>query len=207
MNKPRLEEARDLELLRELLFSSEIVPREAFYQNIQITLISVITGAAISFLAVSAKDAVSEGIEGYIAVFTTFLIVCTFWYSFFDALNKEPWTLDRTETLLYFTLGFIENLMVQFLTLPSSWFSLVGLFGVVAGSIYFKEAYRLSSSPDKSKVRMRLIRGCVAFLVGGLLIVITNTLFLTVAQIPLWYYLLPLAGVSIILGSFRPKRS
>ena len=54
MNRPR--QSRDMDLLRDLLFSSEVVPREAFYQNVQITLISVITGSAISFLAVSAKE-------------------------------------------------------------------------------------------------------------------------------------------------------
>ena len=108
--------------------------------------------------------------------------------------------------MLYFTLGFIENLMTQFLNVPSSWFSLIGFFGIVSGIVYFKEAYKLRRSPDESKSRARVIRGFIAISIGLVVIFVTSSLFLKDFETPLWFYLLPLGGITLVLGTFKPRR-
>lgn len=181
--------------------------QEEFVPDIQLTLISVIKGAALAFLAANVRDSIEGGriaLE-FFPIFITFLIICTFWYSALAGVTYLRWKLSLSDTLLYFALGLAENVMVQFTTNASWWVFFTGIFAILAGCTYWNDARQINESDYEAgnlyrqHVAERRIRAVAASIAGALNILAVYT----IPQHLTWVYVLNLIVVCFILYSIQ----
>jgi hypothetical protein len=106
--------------------------------NIELTLISIIQGVALSFLA----DRSSEVIVGFQLVFwpyavTGLLIILLFWSrSLIHTLTVIRWPLELSHNFLYVACTLIETVAFTQLTNPLRWYGLNALFGVMTWILF-----------------------------------------------------------------------
>ncbi|HEY0771867.1 MAG TPA: hypothetical protein VGD31_16190 [Sphingobacteriaceae bacterium] len=180
-----------------------IEQNEEFVRGIQLTLISVIKGAALAFLAANVKTAIENeriGLE-FFPILITFLVICTFWYSALAGVTYLRWEFSLFDTVLYFVLGLTENVMVQFTSNTSWWVFFTGVFAILAGCTYWSDARQIKGTVTEYKRRAaeRRIRGVAAAIAGALNIL---AVYIT-PQYLTWVYVLDLLVIFYLLYSVR----
>jgi hypothetical protein len=149
--------------------------REAeFLPEIQLTLISVIKGAALAFLAAGIKSSIDGArlVTDWLPITVTFLVICAFWFSYLVGVTYLPWKLSLRDTMLFFALGLVENMMVQFISNRDWWLVFAGTFGLISGLAYLNDAGQLLPNEYSTRERFlqdrrgRLIRSAVSIAMG-----------------------------------------
>jgi hypothetical protein len=112
--------------------------------EIELTLISIIQGVALTFLIERARDLVSvRQMIHWPYVAAGLLVIFVFWSrSVLHIITLIRWPLEFGHNFLYITCALIEAVLFTRLTDPTSWFALGALFGAV-GWILFAYDLRL----------------------------------------------------------------
>jgi hypothetical protein len=106
--------------------------------DIELVLISIIQGVALTFLAENAAAAL--GRDGWAAapyVIAGLLFISIFWSaSMVHALSFVGWPIDLGHNLLYFATGLLEVLTFHHMMEPAAWFAWSAGFFAVAEVLY-----------------------------------------------------------------------
>lgn len=108
---------------------------DGFVMNIELTLISIIQGVALSFLTDAAKPIVTEGrwsAVPYLVCGVTLILIVWF-RSVLHAFTIIRWPLDLGHNVFYMVSTVFEALLFSQLANPRGWYPL----GVVAGLTYW----------------------------------------------------------------------
>ena len=117
---------------------------DAIVVEIELTLISIIQGVALTFLIERARDVVSV----HQAIFWPYviaglLLIFVFWSrSVLHIVTVIRWPLEFGHNFLYIACALVEAVLFTRATNPVGWFALGALFGVV-GWILFAYDLRL----------------------------------------------------------------
>jgi hypothetical protein len=112
--------------------------------EIELTLISIIQGVALTFLIEQARDIVSTR-EAVLwpYVLAGLLVIFVFWSrSVLHIITLIRWPLEFGHNFLYISCALVEAILFTRLTNPAAWFGLSGLFGAV-GWVLFTYDLRL----------------------------------------------------------------
>jgi hypothetical protein len=180
---------------------------EEFVPDIQLTLISVIQGAALAFLATNIKESLEDGrmIHDVFPTLITLLVICSFWYSALVGVTYLRWRLSLLDTILYFTLGLTENVMVQFISDAWWWVSLMGTFAVLTAATYWHNARQLNRADYEDRglyhqhVAERKKRAFAAAICGALHIL---AIYATPQNLT-WVYIFDLLFACFVMYSVR----
>jgi hypothetical protein len=106
--------------------------------EIELTLISIIQGVALTFLIERARDVVSiRGAIFWPYVFAGLLVIFVFWSrSVLHIITLIRWPLEFGHNFLYITCALIEAILFSNLTNPAAWFALGALFGAVGWILF-----------------------------------------------------------------------
>ena len=106
--------------------------------EIELTLISIIQGVALTFLIERARELVSLRDAVYWPyVVSGLLVIFVFWSrSVLHIITVIRWPLEYGHNFLYITCAFIEAVLFTNLTNPSAWFALGALFGAVGWILF-----------------------------------------------------------------------
>ena len=106
--------------------------------TIELTLISIVQGVALSFLADQARDVLVSGqFSGWPYAVTGLLIILLFWSrSLIHTLTVIRWPLELGHNFLYIACTLVETVMFTQLTQPSRWYALNALFGVMIWAVF-----------------------------------------------------------------------
>lgn len=112
--------------------------------EIELTLISIIQGVALTFLIEQARELVSiQGVVHWPYVIAGLLVIFVFWSrSVLHIITVIRWPLEFGHNFLYIMCALIEAVLFSRVTNPSAWFALGALFGA-AGWILFTYDLRL----------------------------------------------------------------
>jgi hypothetical protein len=101
--------------------------------EIELTLISIIQGVALSFLVERANSALSlRDITPWLYVATGLLVILIFWSrSVLHTLTLIRWPLEFVHNFLYITCALGESILFTRLQSPRAWFALSAVFAVV----------------------------------------------------------------------------
>jgi hypothetical protein len=132
------------------LSSDRVTPEEARSEldgmvvEIELTLISIIQGVALTFLIERAREVASvHGIVHWPYVMAGLLVIFVFWSrSVLHIITVIRWPLEFGHNFLYIMCALIEAVLFSRLTSPGAWFGLGALFGF-AGWILFTYDLRL----------------------------------------------------------------
>jgi hypothetical protein len=106
--------------------------------EIELTLISIIQGVALTFLIERARDVVSLGNAVFWPyVIAGLLVIFVFWSrSVLHIITVIRWPLEFGHNFLYIACALIEAVMFSSLTNPPAWFGLGALFGIVGWTLF-----------------------------------------------------------------------
>ncbi|HJT79700.1 MAG TPA: hypothetical protein VJ719_00770 [Chthoniobacterales bacterium] len=112
--------------------------------EIELTLISIIQGVALTFLIERARELVSvEAAVHWPYVIAGLTVIFVFWSrSVLHIITVIRWPLEFGHNFLYIMCALVEAVLFTRLTNPSAWFGLGALFGF-AGWILFTYDLRL----------------------------------------------------------------
>ena len=112
--------------------------------EIELTLISIIQGVALTFLIESAREVASlKGAIFWPYIIAGLLVIFVFWSrSVLHIITVIRWPLEFGHNFLYITCALIEAILFSQLTHPAAWFGFGALFGAV-GWILFTYDMRL----------------------------------------------------------------
>jgi hypothetical protein len=112
--------------------------------EIELTLISIIQGVALTFLIERARDIVStRDAILWPYVLAGLLVIFVFWSrSVLHIITLIRWPLEFGHNFLYITCALVEAILFTRLTNPAAWFGLSAVFGAV-GWILFTYDLRL----------------------------------------------------------------
>lgn len=112
--------------------------------EIELTLISIIQGVALTFLIERAREVVSwRDATLWPYVLAGLLVIFVFWSrSVLHIITLIRWPLEFGHNFLYIACALVEAILFTRLTNPAEWFALSGLFGAV-GWILFAYDLRL----------------------------------------------------------------
>ena len=112
--------------------------------EIELTLISIIQGVALTFLIERARDIVStRDAILWPYVLGGLLVIFVFWSrSVLHIITLIRWPLEFGHNFLYITCALVEAILFTRLTNPAAWFGLSAVFGAV-GWILFTYDLRL----------------------------------------------------------------
>jgi hypothetical protein len=112
--------------------------------EIELTLISIIQGVALTFLIERARDVVSmKEAMFWPYVVAGLLLIFVFWSrSVLHIITVIRWPLEFGHNFLYITCALVEAVLFTRLQDPAGWFALGAVFGVV-GWILFTYDLRL----------------------------------------------------------------
>jgi hypothetical protein len=118
--------------------------------EIELTLISIIQGVALTFLIEKARDVVAIGSAVFWPyVFAGLLVIFVFWSrSVLHIITLIRWPLEFGHNFLYITCSLVEAVLFTRLHDPAGWFALGAVFGVV-GWILFAYDLRLIRAREK----------------------------------------------------------
>ncbi len=108
---------------------------DGFVMNIELTLISIIQGVALSFLADAAKPIFTEGRwSGLPYLVSGVTLILVVWFrSVLHSFTIIRWPLELGHNVLYVVSTLFEALLLSQLTNPRAWYPL----GVLTGLIYW----------------------------------------------------------------------
>jgi hypothetical protein len=128
--------------------------------EIELTLISIIQGVALTFLIERARDVVAVGEAMFWPyVVAGLLLIFVFWSrSVLHIITLIRWPLEFGHNFLYITCALVEAVLFTRLQNPAGWFALGAVFGVV-GWILFAYDLRLirareEDSPGPASLRL-----------------------------------------------------
>ena len=106
--------------------------------TIELTLISIVQGVALSFLADQARDVLVSGqFSGWPYAVTGLLIILLFWCrSLIHTLTVIRWPLELGHNFLYIACTLVEAVTFTQLTQPLRWYALNALFGVMIWAVF-----------------------------------------------------------------------
>jgi hypothetical protein len=106
--------------------------------NIELTLISIIQGVALSFLADHARDVlVGFQLSFWPYVVTGLLIILLFWSrSLIHTLTVIRWPLDLGHNFMYIACTLVETVTFTQLSHPLRWYALNALFGLMIWALF-----------------------------------------------------------------------
>ena len=112
--------------------------------EIELTLISIIQGVALTFLIESAREVASfKGAIFWPYIVAGLLVIFVFWSrSVLHIITVIRWPLEFGHNFLYITCALIEAVLFSHLAHPAAWFGFGALFGAV-GWILFTYDMRL----------------------------------------------------------------
>lgn len=106
--------------------------------NIELTLISIVQGVALHFLAIHSSD-VLVGLQFTLwpYVVTGLLIILLFWSrSVLHTLTVIRWPLDFGHNFMYIACALVETITFTQLTNPLHWYALNALFGLMTWLLF-----------------------------------------------------------------------
>src|SRR5437868_10831780 len=117
--------------------------------EIELTLISIIQGVALTFLIERARDIVStRDAILWPYVFGGLLVIFVFWSrSVLHIITVIRWPLEFGHNFLYITCALIEAVLFTRLTNPAAWFALGASFGAI-GWVLFTYDLRLINARE-----------------------------------------------------------
>jgi hypothetical protein len=122
--------------------------------GVELTLISIIQGVALTFLIESARDVISPNENifwPYIAA--GLLVIFGFWSrSVLHIITVIRWPLEFGHNFFYIGCAFVEALLFTRLHQPAGWFALGAIFGVIGWLLFVYD--------------LRLIRACAEEKIG-----------------------------------------
>jgi hypothetical protein len=106
--------------------------------NIELTLISIIQGVALSFLADHARDVlVSLQFIFWPYAATGLLIILLFWSrSLIHTLTVIRWPLDLSHNFMYIACTLVQTVTFTQLTNTGHWYALNTLFGLMTWALF-----------------------------------------------------------------------
>src|SRR3954465_1431420 len=106
--------------------------------EIELTLISIIQGVALTFLIERARDVASvHGAIFWPYIMAGLLVIFVFWSrSVLHIITVIRWPLEFGHNFLYIGCALVEAVMFSRLTNPVAWFGLGALFGAVGWSLF-----------------------------------------------------------------------
>jgi hypothetical protein len=106
--------------------------------EIELTLISIIQGVALTFLIERARDVVAlRDAVFWPYVLAGLLVIFVFWSrSVLHIITVIRWPLEFGHNFLYIACALIEAVMFSRLTSPAAWFGLGTLFGLIGWSLF-----------------------------------------------------------------------
>lgn len=112
---------------------------DQFTLDIEFLLISVVQGIALSVLATSSIEPISQlNIIYWPYIISAFLVLFLFWaQAIIHALSFIDWPLDLSHNFLYFLVSFVQVLSFSKVTDPLHWFSFMSGFFAVAIVLYY----------------------------------------------------------------------
>jgi hypothetical protein len=112
--------------------------------EIELTLISIIQGVALTFLIESAREVISIGQAMFWPyIVAGLLLIFVFWSrSVLHIITVIRWPLEFSHNFLYIACALVEALLFTRLHNPKAWFGLAALFGAI-GWVLFTYDLRL----------------------------------------------------------------
>ena len=112
--------------------------------EIELTLISIIQGVALTFLIERARDVVSfQNAVYWPYVIGGLLVIFVFWSrSVLHIITVIRWPLEFGHNFLYIACALVEAVLLSRLTNPAAWYGLGALFGAI-GWVLFTYDLRL----------------------------------------------------------------
>jgi hypothetical protein len=106
--------------------------------EIELTLISIIQGVALTFLIESAKDVMSlHDIIFWPYIMAGLLVIFVFWSrSVLHIITVIRWPLEFAHNFLYIACALIEALLFSRLHNPRSWFAFGASFGAIGWLLF-----------------------------------------------------------------------
>ncbi|MEY2484651.1 MAG: hypothetical protein QOH39_299 [Verrucomicrobiota bacterium] len=118
--------------------------------EIELTLISIIQGVALTFLIESSRDVISfNGVEFWPYIVAGLLLIFVFWSrSVLHIITVIRWPLEFGHNFLYIACALVEALLFTRLHNPKAWFGLAAVFGAI-GWLLFTYDLRLIRAREK----------------------------------------------------------
>ena len=106
--------------------------------GIELTLISIIQGVALTFLIESAKDLIStRAIFFWPYIVAGLLVIFVFWSrSVLHIITVIRWPLEFGHNFLYIACALIEALLFTRINNPRAWFAFATLFGAIGWMLF-----------------------------------------------------------------------
>src|ERR1700723_3027677 len=106
--------------------------------NIELTLVSIIQGVALSVLTESSRAPIGDlRFDQWPYVANGLLVILLFWSrSTTHTLTLIRWPLEFAHNFLYITCTLVEAIMFTDLTDPIRWYALTGVFSVVVWTLF-----------------------------------------------------------------------
>jgi hypothetical protein len=149
--------------------------------EIELTLISIIQGVALTFLIERARDVVSFHNAVYWPyVLAGLLVIFVFWSrSVLHIITVIRWPLEFGHNFLYIACALVEAVMFSQLTNPKAWFALGTVFGLIGWTLFAYDlrlirARETDSAGPASDQLVRIVK-CdqrlnIAFLIPGVFV-------------------------------------
>jgi hypothetical protein len=114
---------------------------DALVVNIELTLVSIIQGVALSFLAESARAPLGDlRYDQWPYVANGLLVILLFWSrSMTHTLTLIRWPLEFRHNFLYITCTLIEATIFTDLTDPLRWYAFSGAFAVAVWFLFLAD--------------------------------------------------------------------
>ena len=114
---------------------------DAVVVNIELTLVSVVQGLALTFLAENAGQVVSQGPwTAWAYVVVSFFIILLFWArAAIHTLTLIRWPLEFVHNFFYFGCGLMEVLAFMHLRDPFAWFVCNAVFAALVWALFMHD--------------------------------------------------------------------
>lgn len=112
---------------------------DQFTLDIEFLLISVVQGVALSVLATSSIEPISQlTFSVWLYILSAFLLLFIFWsQAIIHAISFIDWPLDLPHNFLYFLASFVQVLSFSKVADPLHWFAFTGGLFAVALILYY----------------------------------------------------------------------
>ena len=120
--------------------------------NIELTLVSIIQGVALSVLTESSRAPIGDlRFDQWPYVANGLLVILLFWSrSTAHTLTLIRWPLEFAHNFLYIACTLIEAITFTDLTDPIRWYALSGAFAVAAWSLFLRGSASDTSASRRS---------------------------------------------------------
>jgi hypothetical protein len=146
------------------MLSHNLAPRhelDSLVVNIELTLISIVQGVALTFLAESARPIVAEGKLWVIPyALVSMLVILSVWSrTVMHSFTVIRWPLELGHNFFYIILAAFEAMLFSSMASPGQWFPMSFLLTLVlfAMFLYERRLYRFNRVLDRDS-RMLITR-------------------------------------------------